>query len=106
MNIDKTIDDIVLLVQRDGQPLKGLGVRDKKIYVRIKGYDHIGVWIELIDYELPQLADSDSSPTTHVQANACALVPWAAIETIIHFPDLEGFDFPQPTLHQLGFPSE
>ena len=46
MNIDNAIDDIVLLVQRDGQPLKGLGIRDKKIYVRLKGYDSIGLWVE------------------------------------------------------------
>ena len=34
MNIDNAIDDIVLLVQRDGQPLKGLGIRDKKGFWR------------------------------------------------------------------------
>jgi hypothetical protein len=106
MNIDNAIDDIVLLIQRDGQPLKGLGLRDKKIYVRLKGYDSIGLWVELPDYNLPQLAHSESGPQDEITADACALIPWTAIETVVHFPDLEGFDFPKPEVDQLGFQSE
>ena len=106
MNIDNAVDDIVLLVQRDGQPLKGLGIRDKKIYVRLKGYDSIGLWVELTDYELPQLAHSESGPEKEIAADACALIPWTSIETVVHFPDLEGFDFPSPKVDQLGFQSE
>jgi hypothetical protein len=36
-------------------------------------------------------------------AVACALAPWAVIECIVHFPDLEGFDFPSPEVDSLGF---
>ena len=70
MNIDNAVEDIVLLVQQDGQPLKGLGIRDKKIYVRLKGYDSIGLWVELTDYNLPQLAHSESGPVKEITADA------------------------------------
>ena len=43
MNMDKAVGDIVLLVLRDGMPLQGLGIRQKKIYVRVQGHDPIGL---------------------------------------------------------------
>tara|TARA_B100000315_G_C14389206_1_gene501123 strand:- start:508 stop:834 length:327 start_codon:yes stop_codon:yes gene_type:complete len=103
MNMDEAIGDIVLLVLRDGLPLKGLGIRQKKIYVRVKGYDRIGLWFELTDYQLPQLTDSPEGPEREMTAVGCALAPWAVIESIVHFPDLEGFDFPLPEVDSLGF---
>jgi|TARA_B110000263_G_scaffold230835_1_gene225647 hypothetical protein len=106
MNIDNAIDDIVLLVQREGQPLKGLGIRNKQIYVCLKGYDSIGLWVELLDYNLPQLAHSESGPQNEITTDACALIPWTSIETVVHFPNLEGFDFPKPEVDQLGFQNE
>ena len=103
MNMDKAVGDIVLLVLRDGLPLKGLGIRKKKIYVRVQGFDHVGLWLELPEYQLPQLAHSPEGPEREMTAVACALAPWAVIESIVHFPDLEGFDFPNPEVDSLGF---
>ena len=103
MNMDKAVGDIVLLVLRDGLPLKGLGIRQKKIYVRVQGYDRIGLWLELPGYQLPQLSHSAESPEREMTAVGCALAPWAVIESVVHFPDLEGFDFPSPEVDSLGF---
>ena len=103
MNMDKAVGDIVLLVLRDGLPLKGVGIRQKKIYVRVQGFDRIGVWLELPDYQLPQISHSPEGPEREMTAVGCALAPWAVIESIVHFPDLEGFDFPSPEVDSLGF---
>ena len=103
MNMDKAVGDIVLLVLRDGLPLKGLGIRQKKIYVRVQGHDRIGLWLELPEYQLPQLADSPEGPEREKTVVGCALAPWAVIESIVHFTDLEGFDFPRPKVDPLGF---
>ena len=105
MNMDNAVGDIVLLVLRDGLPLKGVGIRQKKIYVRVQGFDRIGIWIELPDYHLPQISHSPEGPEREMSALGCALAPWAVIESIIHFPDLEGFDFPDPEVDSLGFQS-
>ena len=103
MNMDKAVGDIVLLVLRDGMPLQGLGIRQKKIYVRVQGHDPIGLWIELPEYQLPQLAHSSEGPEREVTAVGCALAPWSVVESIVHFPDLEGFDFHHPEVDSLGF---
>jgi len=103
MNMDKAVGDIVMLVLRDGLPLKGLGIRQKKIYVRVKGHDSVGIWMELPEYQVPQLAHSSDGPEREMTAVACALAPWAVIESVVHFPDLDGFDFPSPEVDSLGF---
>lgn len=103
MNMDEAVGDIVLLVLSDGLPLKGLGIRQKKIYVRVQGYDRVGMWLELPEYQLPQLSHSKDGPEREITAVGCALAPWAVIESVVHFPDLEGFDFPIPEVDSLGF---
>ena len=34
------------------------------------------------------------------------LIPWGFIASIVHFPDVEGFDFPDPFQSSIGFDPE
>ena len=37
---------------------------------------------------------------------ASMLIPWGFIASIVHFPDVEGFDFPNPFNTSIGFDPE
>jgi hypothetical protein len=106
MNIEELVGDIVLLVLKPAHPLQGLGIRQDKTYVRLLGNDRFGVWVELPDFHMPQLQQTGAGPEQEQKADACALVPWGAIMSIVAFPDLKGFDYPQPELEQIGFHSD
>jgi hypothetical protein len=52
---------------------------------------------------MPNLQQTGSGPDKEQTADACALVPWGAIMSVVAFPDLKGFDYPEPDLEQIGF---
>jgi len=37
---------------------------------------------------------------------ASILIPWGFIVSIVHFPGVEGFDFPSPFEKQIGFETD
>ena len=37
------------------------------------------------------------------EVNASAMIPWGAIATVMHFPDVKGYDFPSPFNRDIGF---
>ncbi len=103
MKIDDLVGDIVLLVLKPGNPLQGLGIRQDKTYMRMLGHDQFGLWVELPDFYMPQLQQAGKGPEQEQTADASALVPWGAIVSVVAFPDLKGFDYPQPDLDRIGF---
>jgi hypothetical protein len=51
MDIDKVINDRVMLVLRDGRPTGG-GCSEHNFYAKVVGRDHIGIWIENPKFEV------------------------------------------------------
>ena len=103
MKINDLVGDIVLLVLKPGRPLQGLGIRQDKTYMRLMGHDQFGLWVELPDFYMPKLQQRGAGPEQEQTADASALVPWDAIMSVVAFPDLKGFDYPQPNLQPIGF---
>ena len=45
MKIDSIVEDIVLLILENHEPLAKIGIIKDKLFVKIKGYDENGIWI-------------------------------------------------------------
>ena len=101
MKIDEVMDDVILLVLDGHEPLKELGIDKNKIYVKVVGYDEYGLWVEHPAFQVPVIKDGKSSGEKNV--NASMLIPWGFIASVVHFPGVEGFDFPNPFDAQIGF---
>ena len=108
MTVSKTIQDVVLVVLKDIGPLEPLGLKEKQFFAKVHGYDEMGLWIELPDFPVPVTASTDSglwTPEVMENVNASAMIPWGALATVVHFPDVRGYDYPSPFNRQIGFKS-
>ena len=107
MKIEDIVNDIVLITLDNFEPLKGVGITENRIYARILGYDEFGVWMKHPKFRIPK-ADINSTPKKPAYQNVTAsiLIPWGFIASVVHFPNVEGFDFPNPFEKHIGFESE
>ena len=80
------INDIVYVSLKE--KIESLLIDDKGGHFKIKGHDHIGLWVEH-----PGLEYDVDSKGNKEKVDCVFLIPWSNIETILHFPDKEGFDF-------------
>ena len=107
MNISEIIDDIVLLKLENYEPLKDLGIIQKSLFTKILGYDEYGVWIHHPKFQVAEVPDGKQiksiKPPKTREVAASVLIPWGFIVSIVHFPGVEGFDFPSPFEKQIGF---
>ena len=108
MKIETIVSDVVLLVLQDTEPLKELGIQKNKIYARIAGYDENGIWIEHPNFQIPRMENPDdkNSNITSETVTASVLIAWPYVCSIVHFPGVEGFDFPDPFDQHIGFDIE
>ncbi len=101
MKIESVVEDIILLVLDNHDPLKKIGISKDKLFVKVKGYDENGIWIYHPEFEVPNNNKRDQNKTKKLKASI--LIPWAFIISIIHFPGAEGYDFPSPFEQEIGF---
>jgi len=108
MKIEKIVDDVVLIVLFNHEPLKELGITDSKIYAYVVGYDENGVWVKHPNFPLPSSLSSKKKekPKKGKTVVASILIPWGYISSIVHFPGVEGFDFENPFKINVGFDIE
>ena len=108
VKIETIVGYEVLLVLQDIESLKEMGIQKNKIYARIVGYDENGIWIEHPNFQIPRMEDpsnKDGKVTTE-SVTASVLIAWPFITSIVHFPNVEGFDFPDPFDLHFGFDIE
>lgn len=104
MKIDDIVDDIVLLILDNHKPLKELGIVQNKVFARVKGLDEYGLWIEHPNFRLPkQVAEVPPKKMKYQEVTASVLIPWGFLASVVHFPGVEGYDFPSPFEHPIGF---
>ena len=108
MKIETIVGDVVLLVLQDTETLKELGIQKNKIYARVAGYDENGIWIEHPNFQIPRMENPDdkNSKITTETVTASVLIAWPYVCSIVHFPGVEGFDFPDPFDQHIGFDIE
>ena len=106
MTIARTINDVVLVVLKTPEILEPIGISQEKFFAKVLGYDETGIWVQLPDFELPSRVGQDSRiwvPESMQEVNASAMIPWGAISTVLHFPDVKGYDYPSPFNRDIGF---
>ena len=75
-------------------------------------WDDLGLWVEHPHYVIVQTNDAQGKPLPEgkqVRAELAAnfLLRWEKIVTLVHFPNREGFDFPNPLRDRsIGFITE
>ena len=108
MKIETIVGDVVLLVLQDTETLKELGIHKNKIYARVAGYDENGIWFEHPNFQIPRMENPDdkNSEITTETVTASVLIAWPYVSSIVHFPGVEGFDFPDPFDQHIGFDIE
>ncbi|MEE8437451.1 MAG: hypothetical protein V3S22_03840 [Candidatus Neomarinimicrobiota bacterium] len=105
MKIENIVNDVVLIVLFNHEPLKELGLTDSKIYAYVVGYDENGVWVKHPNFPLPSPPGlkAKKNPKKAKTVVASILIPWIYISSIVHFPGVEGFDFESPFEINVGF---
>ena len=67
----------------------------------LKGYDQIGIWLEHPGLNLV-VGNKKKHSTENINANF--IITWDNINTIMHYPNRIGFDFPNEfTRNSIGF---
>jgi hypothetical protein len=102
MDIDKVINDRVMLVLRDVEGLRAAGVNEHNFYAKVVGRDHIGVWIENPKFEVTRVRYEDGTiipPERRVKEEYIAniLIPWGNVRSIVYFPQRSGYDYEEAT---------
>ena len=106
MKMKNIIDDVVLIILANKEALADIGVNQKTIYVKVLGYDDHGIWAEFKNFKIPKLKTSKGKTPKrpmYQSVTGSLLIPWPLIISIVHFPGVEGFDFPDPFESQMGF---
>jgi len=106
MTIAHAINDVVLVVLKTPEILEPIGITQEKFFAKVLGYDETGLWVQFPDFELPVRVGEESNlwiPESMQEVDASAMIPWGAIGTVMHFPNVEGYDKPSPFNRDIGF---
>ncbi len=61
MDIDKVINDRVMLILREVDGLRAAGLYEHNFYAKVVGRDHIGLWIENPKFEITRVRREDGT---------------------------------------------
>lgn len=105
--IEDIVGDVVYIVFKNEDRLSNLGVSGSSHFL-IKGYDHLGIWVEHPGLYTTKTEDSSGKPLPEDKVvkdklEATFLIMWDLISTIMHYPDREGYDFPSEFDKNIGF---
>ena len=106
--VEHIIGDIVFIAFRDKSFLSKLAIPEELTHFKVKGQDQLGLWVEHPKLTFRYTTDKegksiekDKQKTESV--DAVFLVAWANIDTIMHYPDRDGYDFPSEFDTDMGF---
>ena len=106
MKMENIAGDVVLLILNNTEAFADIGITQKTIYIKVLGYDDYGLWAELPNFKIPKLkTEKGEKPKRPIYQSVTGslLIPWGFITSIVHFPGVEGFDFPDPFESKMGF---
>ena len=94
INIDELIGDLVYISFNKVESYSEIGIKDESGHFLLKGYDHIGLWIEHPGLIIIDKDNKHNEIEKNNIVTANFLVTWNNINTIMHYPGREGYDFP------------
>ena len=107
VEIEKLINDRVMIVLVNREGLNKVGVNENNFYAKLVGYDRIGLWIENPEFTTTRVRDDNGNiipPEKREQEMYLAniLIPWSNIRSIVHFPNRKGFAYEEDGIGRLG----
>ena len=108
INLDEIIGDIIFISFRDSERLKDLGVTESSGHYSLKGYDQMGLWLEHPGIVIIRVEDESGNPLPVAEQSkeniaANFVVTWDNVNTIMCYPEREGFDLPNKFNKNFGF---
>ena len=110
---EQIIGDIVLVSFKDPKRYVELGITSEHPHhFQIAGYDNIGIWVQHPGILIPKKTKDDKGkpiPPAKMKKEiiiANFLITWDNINTIMHYPGREGYDFPSEFDKHIGFVSQ
>ena len=108
INLDDIIGDIIFISFGDLDRFKDIGISEPSGHFLLKGYDQMGIWLEHPGIVIIRTEDTTGNPlpvSEHTKENIAAdfIVRWDNVNTIMHYPEREGFDFPNEFNKNFGF---
>jgi hypothetical protein len=108
VSLDEIIGDVIFISFADFERFKDIGIKSPSGHFLLKGYDQMGLWLEHPGIVMIHNEDESGSPlpvTEHKKENIAAdfIVTWNNVNTIMHYPDRDGFDFPSEFDKNIGF---
>ena len=107
-NLDGIIGDIIFLSFRNVERYNDIGITQSSGHFLLKGYDQMGIWLEHPGIVIFHNEDEEGNPIPaeqHKEEKVAAefIVTWDNINTIMHYPEREGYDFPSEFKKKIGF---
>ena len=109
-NSEDIIGDIVLISFNNKDFLSDIGINAMSGHFLVKGHDHLGLWLQHPGIFIKQEKEKSQSKTPKPikinkdkLINGVFLVMWNNINTIMHYPDRDGYDFPSEFDKNIGF---
>ena len=108
INLDEIIGDIIFISFCNLERFKDIGITQSSGHFLLKGYDQMGIWLEHPGIVIIRSEDETGNPlpvSKHSKENIAAdfIVTWNNVNTIMHYPEREGFDFPNEFNKNFGF---
>ena len=108
INLDGIIGDIIFISFGDLERFKDIGITKPSGHFLLKGYDQMGIWLEHPGIVILCSEDKNGNPlpaSKHTKENIAAdfIVTWDNVNTIMHYPEREGFDLPNEFNKNFGF---
>ena len=90
------IGDIVFVSLVNEEAFNQIGITKSGHYL-VKGFDHLGLWLQH-----PGIITDNQKITSYIKEGVF-LVMWNQINTIMHYPNRDGYDFPSEFDKEIGF---
>ena len=108
IKLDDMIGDIIFISFGNLERFKDIGITESSGHFLLKGYDQMGLWLEHPGIVIIRTEDKAGSPlpvSKHIKENIAAdfIVTWNNVNTIMHYPEREGYDLPNEFNKNFGF---
>ena len=108
IKLDDIIGDIIFLSFANVERLQDIGISESSGHFLLRVYDQMGIWLEHPGIIIMRSEDKNGKPlpvSDHTKEKIAAdfIVTWDNVNTIMHYPEREGFDFPNEFNKNFGF---
>ena len=99
------IGDIVFISFTNIDEFLDIGIK-KSGHFLIKGFDHLGLWVQHPGLIFNDDTNSVKDNKEQYIKEGIFLVMWNQINTLMHYPNRQGYDFPSEFDKKIGFSKE